>query len=72
MFCQRHKPNTEHSKQYVSYSKSTYLLLMFLSFLRARINVLTKDTFESKLLFFVNRIEFDSICLKKLFFPHIG
>ena len=60
MFCQSHKPNTENSKQYVSYNKS-HLLLIFLSFLRAHINVLTKDTFELKLFFFMNRIEFDSI-----------
>ena len=41
-------------------------MLMFLSFLRVRINVLTKGTFKSQIFFFVNRIEFDSICLKKL------
>ena len=61
MLCQSTKPNTEHSKQYVSYNKSTYLSLVFLSFLSARTNVLTKDTFESKLYFFLNPIEFDSI-----------
>ena len=32
MFCQSHEQNTEHSKQYVSYSKSTYLLFVVVSF----------------------------------------
>ena len=41
---------------------------MFFSFLRARINVLTKGLFEPKLFFFMNRVEFDSICLKNDFF----
>ena len=38
---------------------------MFLSFSRARINVLTKETFKSKLLFF---LQFDSFWLKHTIF----
>ena len=73
MLCQSHKPITEPSKQYAAYNNFTYqylylLLLVLLSFLRARINVSTKDSIESKLLVLMNRIEFDSICLKHRFF----
>ena len=42
---------------------------MILSFPRARVYLLTKDTFESKLPFLMNRIEFDYICLKLRYFP---
>ena len=48
-----------------------YLLLMFLLLLSGRINVLTNDIFESKLIFVVNRIEFNSICFKHRLFPTI-
>ena len=42
---------------------------MFLSFLRARLDVPTKDTFESQLFCFDEQIEFDSISLTQRFFP---
>ena len=48
-------PQTERRTQKavrIMQKEHLLLLLMFLSFLRARINVLTKDTFESKLIFF--------------------